>query len=193
MATFAVTLGHICASDTLTLGYGRFVIAGTLKNVPGDPGIAAVIGPRVEIGAGTVIGAGAVIGADVKIGRDCNVGARTAIQFALIGNNVLIHPACSIGQDGYGFIFFGPEGHLKVPQTGRVLAAGNGPVVVPGLADPAAATQLVSMNSDAVSNFKVQGTPTFVLNGETLANVADWTVKDVPRARALLESICDKR
>ena len=81
----------------------------------------AVIGPRVEIGAGTVIGAGAVIGADVRIGRDCNVGARTAIQFALIGNNVLIHPGCSIGQDGYGFIFFGPEGHLKVPQTGRVL------------------------------------------------------------------------
>ena len=68
-----------------------------------------------------MIGAGAVIGADVRIGRDCNVGARTAIQFALIGNNVLIHPGCSIGQDGYGFIFFGPEGHLKVPQTGRVL------------------------------------------------------------------------
>jgi len=81
----------------------------------------AVIGPRVEIGVGTVIGAGAVIGADVRIGRDCNVGARSAIQFALIGNNVLIHPGCSIGQDGYGFIFFGPEGHLKVPQTGRVL------------------------------------------------------------------------
>src|SRR5690348_4250590 len=81
----------------------------------------AVIGADVEIGAGTVIGAGAVIGPGVKIGRDCNVGARTAIQCALIGNNVLIHPACSIGQDGYGFIFFGPEGHLKVPQTGRVL------------------------------------------------------------------------
>src|SRR4029079_7886172 len=85
----------------------------------------AVIGPRVEIGAGTVIGAGAVIGAEVRIGRACNVGARTAIQFALIGNNVLIHPGCSIGQDGYGFIFFGPEGHLKVPQTGRVLIQNN--------------------------------------------------------------------
>jgi UDP-3-O-[3-hydroxymyristoyl] glucosamine N-acyltransferase len=85
----------------------------------------AVIGPRAEIGAGTVIGAGAVIGAEVRIGRDCNVGARTAIQFALIGNNVLIHPGCSIGQDGYGFIFFGPEGHLKVPQTGRVLIQNN--------------------------------------------------------------------
>ncbi|MCP3389428.1 UDP-3-O-(3-hydroxymyristoyl)glucosamine N-acyltransferase [Bradyrhizobium sp. CCGB12] len=81
----------------------------------------AVIGPDVEIGSGTVIGVGAVIGPGVKIGRDCNVGAGTAIQCALIGNNVLIHPGCSIGQDGYGFIFFGPEGHLKVPQTGRVL------------------------------------------------------------------------
>ena len=81
----------------------------------------AVIGADVEIGTGTVIGAGAVIGPGVKIGRDCNVGARTAIQCALIGNNVLIHPGCSIGQDGYGFMFFGPDGHLKVPQTGRVL------------------------------------------------------------------------
>src|SRR4030081_2021563 len=81
----------------------------------------AVIGPDAEIGAGTVIGSGAVIGANVRISRDCNVGARTAIQFALVGNNVLIHPGCSIGQDGFGFVFFGPDGHLKVPQTGRVL------------------------------------------------------------------------
>jgi UDP-3-O-[3-hydroxymyristoyl] glucosamine N-acyltransferase len=81
----------------------------------------AVIGPHAEIGTGTVIGSGAVIGVNVRIGRDCNVGAHTAIQCALIGNNVLIHPGCSIGQDGYGFVFFGPDGHLKVPQTGRVL------------------------------------------------------------------------
>ena len=68
-----------------------------------------------------MIGSGAVIAADVRIGRDCNVGARCSIQSSLIGNNVLIHPGCSIGQDGYGFVFFGPDGHLKVPQTGRVL------------------------------------------------------------------------
>ena len=84
-----------------------------------------VIGPGVEIGAGTVIGAGVVIGPDVRIGRNCNVGARCAIQYALIGNDVLIHPGCSIGQDGYGFIFFGPSGHTKVPQIGRVLIQNN--------------------------------------------------------------------
>src|SRR5438445_13043452 len=52
----------------------------------------ALIGPNVETGAATVIGSGAVIGVNVRIGRDCNVGAHTAIQCALIGDNVLIHP-----------------------------------------------------------------------------------------------------
>ena len=85
----------------------------------------AVIGPNVEIGAGTVIGAGAVISANVRIGRDCSVGARTSIQCALIGNNVVIHPGCAIGQDGYGFSGRGPDGHLKVPLSGRVLIQNN--------------------------------------------------------------------
>lgn len=80
----------------------------------------AVIGPEVEIGSGTLIGAGAVIGAGVKIGRDCSIGAGSSIMFALIGNDVIIHPGCRIGQDGYGFLA-GRDGLLKVPQTGRVL------------------------------------------------------------------------
>jgi UDP-3-O-[3-hydroxymyristoyl] glucosamine N-acyltransferase len=80
----------------------------------------AVIGPDVEIGSGSVIGANAVIGANVKIGRDCAIGVGTSILCALIGNEVIIHPGCRIGQDGYGFIS-SRDGHLKVPQTGRVL------------------------------------------------------------------------
>ncbi|HVF41222.1 MAG TPA: FtsX-like permease family protein [Gemmatimonadaceae bacterium] len=35
--------------DTITLGLGRFVINGVLKDVPGTPGIAEIIGPRVFI------------------------------------------------------------------------------------------------------------------------------------------------
>jgi UDP-3-O-[3-hydroxymyristoyl] glucosamine N-acyltransferase len=80
----------------------------------------AVIGPGVEIGAGSVIGSGAVIGPNVKIGRDCDVGAGTTIQCALIGDNVLIHPGCHIGQDGFGYVS-GAGRQVKVPQTGRVL------------------------------------------------------------------------
>jgi len=42
------------------------------------------------------------------------------LQFTLIGNNVLVHPGCKFGQDGFGFVF-GRDKHIKVPQTGRVL------------------------------------------------------------------------
>ncbi len=35
--------------DTLSLGYARFRIAATLKSVPGTPGVAEIIGPRVFI------------------------------------------------------------------------------------------------------------------------------------------------
>jgi protein-disulfide isomerase len=53
------------------------------------------------------------------------------------------------------------------------------------LADPAAATQLVSMNSDAVSNFNVQGTPTFIINGTTVENVAVWDLLEPKLKEAL--------
>lgn len=80
----------------------------------------AVIGPDVEIGSGTVIGAGAVIGAGVRIGRDCHIGANASVLCAFIGNDVIIHPGCRIGQDGFGYLM-GAKGHQKVPQAGRVI------------------------------------------------------------------------
>lgn len=88
------------------------------EDVVVDP--LAVIGPDVEIGSGTVIGAGAVIGAGVRIGRDCSIGASSTVLYALIGNEVIIHPGCRIGQDGFGYLP-GAKGHLKIPQTGRVI------------------------------------------------------------------------
>lgn len=83
-----------------------------------DPG--AIVGPAAEIGAGTLIAANAVIGPRVHIGRDCAVGAGTSITHALVGDRVIIHPGCRIGQDGFGFLM-GVTGHLKVPQIGRVI------------------------------------------------------------------------
>ncbi|MFA6265407.1 MAG: UDP-3-O-(3-hydroxymyristoyl)glucosamine N-acyltransferase [Pseudolabrys sp.] len=82
-----------------------------------EPG--AVIGPDVEIGSGTVIGANAVMGTGVRIGRDCSIGAGTVISNALIGDRVIIHPGCQVGQDGFGFVM--GAAHLKVPQVGRVI------------------------------------------------------------------------
>lgn len=83
-----------------------------------DPG--AVVGPRAEIGSGSVIGATAVIGPDVRIGRDCAIGSGTVITNTLVGDRVIIHPGCHIGQDGFGYVM-GANGHQKVPQIGRVI------------------------------------------------------------------------
>jgi UDP-3-O-[3-hydroxymyristoyl] glucosamine N-acyltransferase len=83
-----------------------------------EPG--AVIGPQVEIGGSTAVGANAVIGAGVRIGRNCSIGPNSVISNALIGDRVIIHPGCNIGQDGFGFVM-GGKGHLKVPQVGRVI------------------------------------------------------------------------
>jgi len=87
-----------------------------------DPG--AVIGPRAGIGTGTVIGATAVIGPDVQIGRRCSVGPGASIIHAFIGDSVIIHPGCRIGQDGFRYQP-SPKGHIKVPQIGRVIIQDN--------------------------------------------------------------------
>lgn len=99
---------------------GTFVHASArLENgVVVDPG--AVIGPRAEIGAGTVIGPNAVIGPKVRIGRDGAVGAGSSLMHCLIGDRVIIHPGCHIGQDGFGYVM-NRGAHVKVPQIGRVI------------------------------------------------------------------------
>ena len=110
--------------DAKGVAPGTFVHASArLENgVVVDPG--AVIGPRAEIGAGTVIGPNAVIGPKVRIGRDCSIGAATTLMHCLIGDHVVIHPGCHIGQDGFGYVM-DKGAHLKVPQIGRVIVQDN--------------------------------------------------------------------
>ena len=43
-----------------------------------------------------------------------------ACSNALVGNRVILHPGVRVGQDGFGFAM-GAQGHLKVPQVGRVI------------------------------------------------------------------------
>jgi UDP-3-O-[3-hydroxymyristoyl] glucosamine N-acyltransferase len=60
-----------------------------------------------------------VIGPGVRIGRHCCVGAQSSLQHSLIGDRVIIHPGCRLGQDGFGYVL--GQTHLKVPQIGRVI------------------------------------------------------------------------
>lgn len=83
-----------------------------------EPG--AIVGSQAQIGAGSRIAAGAVIGRRVSIGRNCYVGALASLQHTVVGDRVIIHAGARLGQDGFGFAM-DRNGHLKVPQIGRVV------------------------------------------------------------------------
>lgn len=83
-----------------------------------EPG--AVVGREASIGAGTTVAAGAVVGYRVVIGRNGYIGPGASVIHALVGDRVLVHAGVRIGQDGFGFAM-GPDGHIKVPQIGRVV------------------------------------------------------------------------
>ena len=83
-----------------------------------EPG--AVVGAGAQLGARCHIGANAVIGAGVVIGNDCTVGPTASVSHSLIGARVYIYAGARIGQDGFGFAS-GPNGHLRIPQLGRVV------------------------------------------------------------------------
>ncbi|MFM9940641.1 MAG: UDP-3-O-(3-hydroxymyristoyl)glucosamine N-acyltransferase [Hyphomicrobiaceae bacterium] len=87
-----------------------------------EPG--AVIGREAQIGRGTVVAAGALIGYRVTIGRDCYIGPGATLTHALVGDRVIVHSGVRVGQDGFGFAM-GAQGHLKVPQIGRVIIQDN--------------------------------------------------------------------
>jgi UDP-3-O-[3-hydroxymyristoyl] glucosamine N-acyltransferase len=88
------------------------------RDVTVDP--FAVIGPSARIGAGTTIGAHAVIGPGVRIGNECSIGPNTTVTNAHIGDRVIIHSGCDIGQDGFGYLLQA-DGRVKVPQIGRAI------------------------------------------------------------------------
>lgn len=80
----------------------------------------AVIAAGTRIGARCLIGANVVIGPAVEIGDDTQVGAGASLSHCLIGARVSIFPGVCIGQEGFGFAL-DPQGHVSVPQLGRVL------------------------------------------------------------------------
>jgi UDP-3-O-[3-hydroxymyristoyl] glucosamine N-acyltransferase len=83
-------------------------------------GHGVVIGPGAEIGDGTHLGPNTVVGRGVTIGRDCEIWGNSTIAFAHVGDQVLILPGAQIGQPGFGFAS-SAQGHIKVPQIGRVI------------------------------------------------------------------------
>ena len=82
------------------------------------PGV--VVGPHAQIGDGTRIAPNTVIGRGVAIGRGCEIASNVSISHAYLGDQLLILPGAQIGQPGFGFAG-GAQGHVKIPQLGRVI------------------------------------------------------------------------
>lgn len=83
-------------------------------------GAHVTIAAGVEIGDGTVILPGSYVGVDARIGMHCYLAPNVTVMFrCVIGNKVVIHGGVVIGADGFGFVP-GPQGLVKVPQTGIV-------------------------------------------------------------------------
>lgn len=111
----------------------------------------AVIGAGAAIGAGTVVAPNAVIGQNVQIGRNGFIGPNATVQFALIGDRVVIHAGAQIGQDGFGFTpgLTGPE---RMPQIGRVIIQNNVEIGANTTVDRGALTDTVIGEGTKIDN-----------------------------------------
>ncbi|KZB67937.1 UDP-3-O-(3-hydroxymyristoyl)glucosamine N-acyltransferase [Thalassospira lucentensis] len=130
---------HAVVADTARIGKGVQIDAG------------AVIGENCEIGDGCIIASNAVIGEGVVIGAGSRIGAGATISHCLIGNLCLIYPGVRIGQDGFGFAM-GPQGHLKVPQLGRVVIGNDVEIGANSTIDRGAGPDTVIGNGCRIDN-----------------------------------------
>ncbi|MBO6783159.1 MAG: UDP-3-O-(3-hydroxymyristoyl)glucosamine N-acyltransferase, partial [Alphaproteobacteria bacterium] len=73
-----------------------------------------------RLGARVTVGAGAVVGRGVSVGDGTSIGANASLSHCDIGARCQIHDGARIGTRGFGFDM-SPEGHLDVPQLGRVI------------------------------------------------------------------------
>ncbi len=105
---------------------------------------SAVIDVSAIVGNGTRIGAGCYIGPNVKLGEnvtvypnvtildDSTIGDNTIIwpgsvvrERSQIGKHCILHPNCTIGADGFGFMPDPQRGLVKIPQIGNVIIGNN--------------------------------------------------------------------
>lgn len=124
--SYALAAQHFYPAKPKASGISPHAIIETSARIGQSSSIAAgaYIGKNVEIGEHCMIGANTVIGDGVIIGDHSAIGAVSTLSHCYIGSHVIIHRGVHIGQDGFGFAL-GREGHVKVPQLGRVIVEDN--------------------------------------------------------------------
>lgn len=83
-------------------------------------GANAVISANAVLGEGVSVGPSAVVGVGVSVSAQSQIGANCTLSHCQIGARCVLHPGVRIGQRGFGFDM-SPQGHLDVPQLGRVI------------------------------------------------------------------------
>ncbi len=103
---------------------GRHPSAVVAESAHVDPtaeiGPLAVIEAGAEVGPRCRVGPLAVVGAHCVLGADCRIGPHANLAYAILGDRVYVYAGARIGQEGFGFATTA-DGHLSVPQLGRVL------------------------------------------------------------------------
>lgn len=114
-------------------------------------GAFVVIEDEAEIGDDSVIGAHTFIGKGVKIGKEAHISPHVTIQYALIGDRVLIKPGARIGQKGFGFEM-DEQGHFDIPQLGRVIIGNHVEIGANTTVDRGASTDTVIADGTRIDN-----------------------------------------
>jgi UDP-3-O-[3-hydroxymyristoyl] glucosamine N-acyltransferase len=83
----------------------------------------AVVGDSAKIGGGTRIEAGAVIGAGVCLGENCHIYPRVVLYpGTTLGNRVVVHAGAVLGADGFGYVRDSTTGaYTQFPQQGTLV------------------------------------------------------------------------
>lgn len=94
-------------------------------------GEGVTVFPQVYVGADSVIEDGVILFAGVFIGDRVRIGEGSVVHPNVsilhdcwLGSNVIVNAGAVIGSDGFGFIRV-QEGHLKIPQIGKVRIEDN--------------------------------------------------------------------
>jgi UDP-3-O-[3-hydroxymyristoyl] glucosamine N-acyltransferase len=137
--------------------------------IPGSVHAAAHVDPAAELGVGVAVEAGAVIEAGVRIGARGRIGANSVIRagtiigddvridanvtvsHAVIGDRVRLFPGVRIGQDGFGYAL-GADGHLKVPQLGRVVIGNDVEIGANSAVDRGSLTDTIIGDGTVIDN-----------------------------------------
>ncbi|MEZ5846311.1 MAG: UDP-3-O-(3-hydroxymyristoyl)glucosamine N-acyltransferase [Geminicoccaceae bacterium] len=101
--------------------YGHALVdrrASLAESVRVGPGAVVQAGSR--IGGDVTVGALAVIGPGVVIGAGSRIGSGVKISHALLGEEVVVQAGAVIGEAGFGFAM-GTFPYEDIPQLGRVL------------------------------------------------------------------------